>query len=902
MRAEPLPQHDAPPVRLTIDNLTVAAPLGTSVLHAAEGAGILIPSLCAHKELSPFGSCRLCAVQIDGVPGFPLACSTPAADGMRVVTDSAALRRKRRDVLELILSQHPSSCLICEQRSECRRSQETIHKAGVATGCHSCSNDGDCELQLMVERIGVRDISFPITYRGLEPELDDPFYDRDYNLCILCGRCVRMCQEVRGTAVLAFKFRGPHTLIGPAFGESHVEAGCEFCGACVTVCPTGTLAERVSKWDGLPDERVASTCPFCFLGCQLELTRTGGRLSSARGAPDPEINDGQLCVRGAFCLPETTHHFSRLRKPMLRQGVYFRVASWDEALDDVVTHLHDVSPHEVLMLVSADLTNEGLYAGQRFVRRGLGSEGIDSTTVAALPGGAARWSRLFSLPISLRAVAEADAVIVAGLDSRFSFSVVGVQARRALRRGATMVTIDARESNLALMADHWLHCKPGEEARGLSSLLRLVRATEPGVEPPRTPDPQRVGLGARVLRAAATAVTDTEVLAVIIGPRVFDSHGVAGLMDDLESLAARPGATIIPITGGSNIRGALELGAAADLLPGPRPTAGPDAGRALSLAALREGRRPKVIYLVGEAPFTTRPDGDYVIAQDLYPPPFDVDAFLPAASFAEADGTLTNIEGRVQELLAAEKPDAGAGQGEPRPDWRIFSDLAARLDSPELVYEDPEAVRAAIHAELSDFPAVPDRRPRRMTPLPVPSPAPPAGEDGDADPRGRGRFLLIPERAGFRHRGIDLSGVVGGLGELRLEEGLRMCPEDMERLCVQPDDTVTVTIEEPLHVRLSLPARPDPDCPSRTAYVTRRDAWGGLPGDSGLEQLARLPARPVRVRIASAEGVRPTGTRASAGAASGTESKRAKPDAESTSTGGAAHTRPTRATPARDGR
>jgi len=141
----------------------------------------------------------------------------------------------------------------------------------------------------VAEQVGVGEFGYPVTYRGLEPEHDEPFYDRDYNLCILCGRCVRMCAEVRGASVLAFKYRGPRTLIGPAFGTSHEQAGCEFCGACVSVCPTGALADKVSKWDGRPDGVELSTCPFCSLGCQVELAHKDGRLSAARGAHDAEI-------------------------------------------------------------------------------------------------------------------------------------------------------------------------------------------------------------------------------------------------------------------------------------------------------------------------------------------------------------------------------------------------------------------------------------------------------------------------------------------------------------------------------------------------------------------------------------------------------------------------------------
>jgi predicted molibdopterin-dependent oxidoreductase YjgC len=785
MPAEPLPRADARLLRIEIDHRAVSVPQGTTVMRAAELAGVPVPKLCSHKELSPFGGCRMCTVEIDGVPGFPLACSTLAQDKMKVITDTAVLREMHREVLELILSQHPSSCLLCDETEECERNQRTIRKAGVSTGCRSCPNDGDCELQRVVEQVGISAIGHPIAYRGLEPEHDEPFFDRDYNLCILCGRCVRMCHEVRGASVLSFKHRGPRTMIGPAFGASHLEAGCEFCGSCVSVCPTGTLAEKVSKWDGKPDGLEPSTCPFCALGCQIELAHKDGALSSARAAQDTEINDGQVCVRGRFCLPETTHHYSRARKPMLRRGAYFRVATWDEALDAVGKRLAEVAPDEFLMLVSSDLTNEGLYAARRFVHAGLGSDGIDSTARERLPGGPAAWARLLSLPVSLKAVGEADAVVVAGLDARFSFSVAGVQVRRAVRRGARLTVVDARDSGLARAADDWIRPRPGDEARALGELLRRAE--------------------------------NGRMVAIVIGPRVFDCPGAEPLVAALEELAARESATIVPLAHGANVRGALELG----VLSGSRAAA----------------RRPKVLYLVGEAPSATRPDCDVVIAQDLYLPPFEVDAFLPAASFAEAAGTLTNIEGRVQELRSVEHLPPGAVHGFALPDWRIFSELAGRLGRRDLRYEDDGAVRAAIRAEVPGFPAEHDRSPRRMTPATAAQTK--AEVDGESL-AGAGRFILVPERAAFRHRGIDLADVVEGLGELHLEEGLRMCPDDLERLGVGAGGVVTVRTDGSDHV---IAARPDPDCPRGAAYVTWREAWGAS-------------TRPLRVRISAGDQAR----------------------------------------------
>ncbi len=425
-------------LKMEIDHREVSFPEHVSVLRAAELNNIYIPSLCSHKDLSPFGGCRMCVVEIEGMRGYPLACSTVAQEGMKVLTDTATLRDMRKEILQLILSEHPSSCLVCGEKAECMEYQFTIRKTGVSTGCRYCPNDHQCELQNVVEKIGLTEITYPVYYRGYEAEHDDPFFDRDYNICILCGRCVRMCQEVRGTAILAFKYRGPKVQIGPAFGRSHVEAGCEFCGACVSVCPTGALADKSSKWDGKPDGMEVSACPFCSIGCQIELHHKEGKLSKVYPSHDAEINDGQLCVRGRFSMPEATHHHERAKKPMLKRGKYFREVTWSEAQEEVAGKLKGLKPEEFLMLVSGDLTNESLFLAQKFVRSCLSGNSIDSTARLALPGGLGLWTKLFSLPISIKGIAESDAIIAVGLDSRFYFSVVGVQIRRALKHDPSL--------------------------------------------------------------------------------------------------------------------------------------------------------------------------------------------------------------------------------------------------------------------------------------------------------------------------------------------------------------------------------------------------------------------------------------------------------------------------------
>ena len=827
---------------MEIDHREVSFPQGATVLRAAELNDVYIPSLCSHKDLTPFGGCRMCLVEIEGMRGYPLACSTVATQGMKVLTDTAATREMRKEILQLILTEHPASCLICDETEECKRTLNTIRKAGVTTGCRYCPNDAECELQDVVEKIGITDIEYPINYRGYEVEHDDPFYDRDYNICILCGRCVRMCQEVRGTGVLAFKFRGPRARIGPAFGKSHSEAGCEFCGACVSVCPTGALADKSSKWDGKSDGFTVSTCPFCGIGCQLEVHYKDGRLSKVRGNLDPEINDGQLCVRGRFSLPEATHHHSRARKPMLRRGQYFREMTWDEAADEVASKLQGLKPTDFLMVASGDLTNESLYAAQKFVRSCLKCDSIDSTARQSLPGGLGLWARLFSLPISVRGIRESDAIIAVGLDSRFYFSVAGVEMRHALKDGATLVTIDPRDSNLARYTDYWLRPTPGKEGALLSAVAHNLGKKKGSLAAAA----RRAGVDKALLAEAIDALSSRENLAVVIGPTVFEYGANEELIDALGKLAGRKNTTFLPLYTGANTRGALELGVMGEILPGVAKAK----GKGISLAEVIEGRaRPKVIYLVGEAPFFDRPECDFVIAQSTYYPPFEVDAFLPAASFAEAEGTLTNVEGRVQELVKIEDLRDGAVNGFTRPDWFIFSLLAKRLKCPEFKYRNARAVLKEISTKVAGFPSRPDRRPRRLAPktrIPIQRRKAAAG--------GSGPYLLVAEPGGFGHRGTDLSSKVEGLQELALEEGFRVNPDDLRRLRLKAGENMTVSAGK---VTVTGPAKADAEAPRGVIYYYRPAAYGGLEHRVGLEPLYRLKTNPVKVRMGKSAAKRP---------------------------------------------
>jgi formate dehydrogenase beta subunit len=253
-------------IKLTIDGVEVEVEKGATVLQAAQSAGIYIPSLCYHPDLTPYGGCRLCVVEIENMRGLPTACTTPAADGMVVTTDTERLQELRRAFLQLILTEHPNACLTCHRRERCGPYDICLRNVAVTERCVSCPNNGQCELQYLVDYIGMRDISLPYRYKELPVDYSrEPLIKRDYNLCILCGRCVQMCADVRGIGAVSFINRGFETVVGTAYDRPLQDSGCRFCGACVEVCPTGALMDTGSEY--LPDGDPESTAVPCRYAC-----------------------------------------------------------------------------------------------------------------------------------------------------------------------------------------------------------------------------------------------------------------------------------------------------------------------------------------------------------------------------------------------------------------------------------------------------------------------------------------------------------------------------------------------------------------------------------------------------------------------------------------------------------
>jgi predicted molibdopterin-dependent oxidoreductase YjgC len=354
---------------MTINGKAVSFSSGETILDVARRSGIYIPTLCARADLPSTGSCRLCIVKVEGVRGYVTSCTTPADPAMVVTTNSEEIERLRRGILELILSEHPSACLVCTIRETCEKFNAPSSKAGRVTGCNMCPNRDICELRQLVEYLGLKEIRYPLLYKGLPLERDDPFMDRDYNLCILCGRCIRVCQENLDQSAISFIRRGHRTKVGTSFEKLHVDGNCVFCMHCVDVCPTGALTVRGSKWYGYPESEIPTICILCERGCELVIDVKWNKVVGAHPTRDMNVGKREYCVKGRCCLPALFNSPHRLKYPAIRREDGTMVyTDWDHALPQVSEAIARYKPEEIAILSSCSLTDESIFALHEFAR------------------------------------------------------------------------------------------------------------------------------------------------------------------------------------------------------------------------------------------------------------------------------------------------------------------------------------------------------------------------------------------------------------------------------------------------------------------------------------------------------------------------------------------------------
>jgi formate dehydrogenase alpha subunit len=344
-------------VKIAIDQREVSVPQNWTILQAAGKLGIKIPTLCHHGELTPCSACRICLVQVEGARNLAPACSYPVAAGMKVETRTERVLQARRLVMELLLSDHPLDCMTCEKT-------------------------GNCQLQDLAYEMGLTGSRLKGAQHRYPVDENNPFIVRDYNKCVLCERCTRICDEIQGSFAIEYAHRGFDTKVGVPFHRSLTESDCVFCGQCVNVCPVGALTERSKLGKGREWEfqKVRTTCSYCGVGCTLILNVKDGQIVRVTTDRAAGVNQGNLCVKGKFGF-DYVHSPDRLTGPLIREGGKFRPASWEEALDRVAERLEKIKtehgPDSIGVLVSAKCTNEENYLLQKMARAAIGTNNVD---------------------------------------------------------------------------------------------------------------------------------------------------------------------------------------------------------------------------------------------------------------------------------------------------------------------------------------------------------------------------------------------------------------------------------------------------------------------------------------------------------------------------------------------
>ncbi len=746
-------------VTLQIDGVDVTVPQGTSLMRAAIDAGVRVPKLCATDSLEPFGSCRLCLVEVEGRKGYPASCTTPAEAGMKVRTQSPKLQQLRKGVMELYISDHPLDCL-------------------------TCSANGNCELQDMAGVVGLREVRYGFEganhFKGeakAPVDTSNPYFQYDPSKCIVCNRCVRACEETQGTFALTISGRGFESRVSPGQDEPFMQSECVSCGACVEACPTATLQEKSVVEIGQGEHSVITTCAYCGVGCSFKAEMKGTQVVRMVPWKDGKANEGHACVKGRFAWGYATHK-DRITKPMIRAKITdpWREVSWDEALTYAASEFRRIQAKHgkdsIGGITSSRCTNEETYLVQKLVRAAFGNNNVDTCArVCHSPTGYGLGQTYGTSAgtQTFKSVEQADVIMVIGANPTDAHPVFGSRMKKRLRQGARLIVIDPRQIDLVksphIRADVHLQLKPGTNVAVINALAH-VAVTEGLIDaryvaercddksfqqwkefvarPENSPEAveQASGVPAALLRqagrlyatGAATATGARGNSAIYYGLGVTEHAQGSTMVMGIANLAmacgmvGREGVGVNPLRGQNNVQGSCDMGSFPHELPGYRHISDTtvrsqfEAAWGVSLNPEPGLRIPnmfdaalsgsfKGLYCQGEDIVQSDPNTQHVaqalsameciVVQDIFlnETAKYAHVLLPGSSFLEKDGTFTNAERRISRVRQVMPPLPGLA------DWEVTQQLARALGYP-MDYAHPEEIMREIAALTPSFAGV----------------------------------------------------------------------------------------------------------------------------------------------------------------------------------------------------